>query len=120
MRLRCLAVVLLTLIFFQPLAHARPAVFEKLDYETCRLLVQQKEILSLQQLSERVTELRLGNMIDMMLLKTESDYIYEMEIAQRNGEIRFYYVDARTGHMLDSAVKEQSSFDLPSFMRIDK
>ncbi|GGK64649.1 PepSY domain-containing protein [Amphritea balenae] len=109
MRLRRLAIVLLTLIFFQPLVYAHPTVFEKLDYETCRILVQQKEILSLQQLSERVVEVRLGRMIDMTLLKSKSEYIYEMEIAEANGEISFFYINARTGDLVEKLAKARQS-----------
>lgn len=116
MKLSSLSILIFTLLISLQEVQARPAVFEKLDYETCRLLVEQKEILSLQKLSERVTELQLGNMIDMMLLKTETDYIYEMEIAEQNGEINYFYIDARTGVLIEKfEVKMDDPDEIPFF-----
>ena len=110
------SILFLTLLLAVQQAQARPATFEKLDYEACRILVEEKEILSLEQLSRRVTELQLGHMIDMMLLKTETDYIYEMEIAEQSGEIRFFYIDARTGKLIDKFDEEKSPDKEPFFL----
>lgn len=89
--------------------YAYSAGVERLDYESCRVLVEQKTILSIAELSERVHQLRLGKMIDMMLLKVSDRYIYEMEIAESDGEIRLFYINARNGVLIKEDVLHRKS-----------
>ncbi|WP_432471763.1 PepSY domain-containing protein [Amphritea sp. HPY] len=87
-------------LMLSSVGYVHSAGVERLDYESCRLLVEEKEILSIAELSERVHQLRLGRMIDMMLLKVADKYIYEMEIAESDGEIRLFYINARNGRLI--------------------
>jgi len=107
--------ILSLLLFISHSSTASASEFQRLDYETCRMLVEQNEILSIMELSERVQELRLGHLIDMMLIQTADDYIYEMEIAESSGEIKLFYVDARNGHTIASPLdggKPESTVEL--------
>ncbi len=72
-----------------------------LDYEACRLLVQEGEILSMTELMELVNRLSEGKIIDTRLLQDELSYIYEMEIASADGMVSMLYVDARSGVVTD-------------------
>ena len=77
---------------------------KSLDYEACRSLVQQGEILSMSQLMELVSSLSDGKIIDTRLLQKEDLYIYEMEIAGTDGMVKMLYVDARSGALAESLI----------------
>ncbi|MBY4675541.1 PepSY domain-containing protein [Marinobacterium arenosum] len=73
---------------------------ERLDYHACRTLVEKGDILPMAELHQRVDRLTEGRMLDTTLLRHGSGYIYEMEVAGRDGVVRIIYVDARTGSLL--------------------
>ena len=41
-----------------------------------------------------------GTMLDTSLIKQGDEYIYEMEVAGKDGVVRMLLVDARTGDMI--------------------
>ncbi|NVK41839.1 MAG: hypothetical protein HWE39_11405 [Oceanospirillaceae bacterium] len=73
----------------------------QLSLERCRQLVAAGEILSMMELMERVEQLSGGQLLDSMLLQSDNDYIYELEVAGIDGVVRMYYVDARSGELLE-------------------
>ncbi|GGO78398.1 hypothetical protein GCM10011348_10220 [Marinobacterium nitratireducens] len=73
----------------------------QLSLERCRELVDAGEILSMMELMERVGELSGGQLLDSMLLQSDNDYIYELEVAGIDGVVRIFYVDARNGELLE-------------------
>jgi uncharacterized membrane protein YkoI len=82
---------------------AQPGMSEammRLDAEECRVLAEAGTILSMMELMERVSALTDGQMLDTALIKQGDEYIYEMEIAGRDGIVRMLLVDARTGAMI--------------------
>jgi len=78
---------------------AGDGMIKSLDYDACRVLVQQGEILSMAELMELVKSLSDGHIIDTKLLQKGTDYIYEMEIAGADGMVKMLYVDARNGEI---------------------
>ncbi|GGK64655.1 PepSY domain-containing protein [Amphritea balenae] len=86
------------------MARADGLTVQFLDYEACRNLVQQGEILSMSQLMELVSSLSDGKIIDTRLLQKEDLYIYEMEIAGTDGMVKMLYVDARSGALAESLI----------------
>lgn len=72
----------------------------RLDAEECRVLAEAGTILSMMELMDRVKALTDGHMLDTALIKQGEDYIYEMEVAGRDGVVRMLLVDARTGSMI--------------------
>lgn len=77
------------------------AGMKRLDYERCRQLVEAGEILSMMDLMARVEQLSGGQLLDSMLLQSDNDYIYELEVAGIDGVVRMLYVDARSGELLE-------------------
>lgn len=76
------------------------ASMERLDAEECRVLAESGEILSMMELMDRVKMLTDGHMLDTALIKQGDMYIYEMEVAGKDGVVRMLLVDARTGDMI--------------------
>jgi uncharacterized membrane protein YkoI len=72
----------------------------RLDAQECRRLADAGIILSMMALMEKVKALTDGHMLDTTLLKQGDRYIYEMEIAGKDGIVRMLMVDARTGMMI--------------------
>lgn len=72
----------------------------RLDAQECRRLAEAGEILSMMALMEKVKALTDGHMLDTILLKKGEQYVYEMEIAGKDGIVRMLMVDARTGAMI--------------------
>ncbi len=105
MKLKYLIVVLTSLLL-QGFAFVPDASVERLDYDRCRQLVESKEILSVAELTAKVKPLALGYVIDIMLLKNQQQYIYEMEVAGRDGVVRVLYIDAQTGRLFDDVDAE--------------
>lgn len=81
-------------------AEARGNDLELLDYEACRTLVEAGDILPMGELYQRVNEKVDGRMLDTVLVRRPQGYIYQMEIAGRDGVIRMIEVDAATGKVL--------------------
>lgn len=75
-------------------------IMERLDAEECRILAESGEILSMMELMDRVKMLTDGTMLDTSLIKQGDEYIYEMEVAGKDGVVRMLLVDARTGDMI--------------------
>ena len=73
----------------------------QLSLERCRQLVQAGEILSMMELMARVEQLSGGQLLDSMLLQSDNQYIYELEVAGIDGVVRMLYVDARSGELLE-------------------
>lgn len=95
-----------TTIFLAILSFATPVYsggsgIKVLDYEACRVLVEEGEILSMTELMALVNMLSEGKIIDTRLLQDEQLYIYEMEIAGKDGMVQMLYVDARSGDVTD-------------------
>jgi len=97
-RQACIKAILIGLIL-QGSVQAETSVTKTLDYDACRVLVQQGEILSMAELMELVKSLSDGKIIDTQLLQKGTDYIYEMEIAGADGMVKMLYVDARNGEI---------------------
>ena len=79
---------------------ASPALaddFEKLDAQACRELVEQKQIMTLQQLHNVSKSLSSGEILDVVLLKGRRDLVYEIELIDADGAVKFLYLDARSG-----------------------
>ncbi len=73
---------------------------DRLDYDACRALVEAGEILSMAELMNRVIELTDGRMLDTILLSHDGTYVYEMEVAGKDGVVRVIYVDATNGKLI--------------------
>lgn len=87
--------------------HAEDSTTSILDYDACRVLVEQGEILSMAELMELVKGLSDGRIIDTRLLQKGNDYIYEMEIAGTDGMVEMLYIDARSGAVSHLAGAEE-------------
>lgn len=90
---------ILIALLLQGSVRAETSAITVLDYDGCRVLVQQGEILSMAELMELVKSLSDGRIIDTKLLQKGMDYIYEMEIAGADGMVKMLYVDARNGEI---------------------
>lgn len=64
--------------------------------------MEQKEILSFSEINSRIKPLGLGRVIDMMLLQSDEEYFYEIEVAGEDGVVRMFYIDARNGALKNS------------------
>ncbi|ANG61375.1 hypothetical protein A8C75_02100 [Marinobacterium aestuarii] len=73
----------------------------RLDVEACRKLVEAGEILSMMDLMERVEQLSAGQLLDSVLLQTDTVYIYELEVAGTDGVVRMLHINARSGELVD-------------------
>ncbi|MGB0466269.1 MAG: PepSY domain-containing protein [Pontibacterium sp.] len=73
----------------------------RLDTDACRVLVEAGTILSMMELMDLVKALTDGRMLDTSLLKQGDNYIYEMDVAGKDGVVRRLLVDARTGQMIE-------------------
>ncbi len=73
----------------------------RLDAEACRKLVEAGEILSMMELMERLEQLGAAQLLDSILLQTDTVYIYELEVAGVDGVVRMLHVDARSGQLVD-------------------
>ena len=73
----------------------------RLDAEACRKLVEAGEILSMMDLMERVEQLSGSQMLDSALLQTDTAYIYELEVAGKDGVVRMLHINARSGELVD-------------------
>ncbi|WP_290697834.1 hypothetical protein [Amphritea sp.] len=93
--------VFLAFFSFVTPVHSVGSGIKALDYEACRLLVNEGEILSMSELMKLVNTLSEGKIIDTRLLQDEQSYIYEMEIAGTDGMVQMLYVDARSGMVID-------------------
>ena len=98
--------VFLAFFSFVTPVHSVGSGIKALDYEACRLLVNEGEILSMSELMKLVNTLSEGKIIDTRLLQDEQLYIYEMEIAGADGMVKMLYVDARSGMVTDPVMVE--------------
>jgi uncharacterized membrane protein YkoI len=89
--------LLLTGLLLQGSVYAEDIPMAALDYDACRVLVEQGEILSMAELMELVKGLSDGRIIDTRLLQQGDVYTYEMEIAGKDGMVEMLYIDARSG-----------------------
>lgn len=89
--------LLLTGLLLQGSAYAEDITMKTLDYDACRVLVEQGKILSMMELMELVKDLSDGRIIDTRLLQQGGLYTYEIEIAGKDGMVEMLYVDARSG-----------------------
>ncbi|MCV6591038.1 MAG: hypothetical protein OIF57_18750 [Marinobacterium sp.] len=89
-------------LLFSASAQARKAngELELLDYQACRTLVEAGDILPMGELYQRVNEKLDGRMLDTVLVRRPQGYIYQMEIAGRDGVVRIVEIDASTGRLL--------------------
>lgn len=71
--------------------------YEKLDAKDCRELVKQKQIMTMPQLLEVSESLASGEILDMVLLKGSQDLVYEVELLDAKGVVKYMYLDARSG-----------------------
>ncbi|MBE9395880.1 peptidase [Pontibacterium sp. N1Y112] len=78
----------------------RDKAMERLDADECRVLAESGVILSMMELMDKVKMLTDGHMLDTSLIKQGEEYIYEMEVAGKDGVVRMLLVDARTGDMI--------------------
>ena len=99
-RLKCLLIPFFLLL--QAYSFVPDPDSKRLDYESCRVLVEQKEILSFSEIDSRIKPLGLGRVIDMMLLQSAEEYFYEIEVAGEDGVVRMFYIDARSGALKNS------------------
>jgi len=90
---------------------------ERLDYETCRILVERNEILSFAEINAQIKPFGLGRVIDMMLLRSNNEYLYEMEVAGDDGVLRMIYIDARTGDLMNQQDKLPDTNHAESFWK---
>lgn len=98
--------VFLAIFSFGAPVYSGDTGIKALDYEACRVLVEEGEILSMTELMELVNTLSEGKIIDTRLLQNEQSYIYEMEIAGADGMVQMLYVDARSGTVTDPVMVE--------------
>ncbi|WP_417226550.1 PepSY domain-containing protein [Amphritea sp.] len=96
-------IVLLFLLASTPL-YSGDLSIKTLDVEACRELMEAGEILSMSELMRLVSTLSEGKIIDTQLLQKGPAYIYEMEIAAKDGMVSMLYVDARNGMVVDPAI----------------
>jgi uncharacterized membrane protein YkoI len=73
----------------------------RLDAEACRKLVEAGEILSMMDLMERVEQLSGSQLLDSVLLQTDTVYIYELEVAGLDGVVRMLRINARSGALVE-------------------
>ena len=88
-----------SMLYF-PTAGATASEIETLDYQACRTLVEAGDILPMSELFERVSQHVEGQMLDTVLVRQPRGYVYQMEIAGRDGVVRVIHVDAQTGSVL--------------------
>lgn len=81
-------------------AEAKSNDLELLDYQACRTLVEAGDILPMGELYQRVNETIDGRMLDTVLVRRPQGYVYQMEIAGRDGVVRVIEVDASNGAVL--------------------
>lgn len=86
--------------YASPVASSADISMERLDADECRVLAESGVILSMMELMDRVKMLTDGRMLDTSLIKQGDHYIYEMEVAGKDGVVRMLLVDARTGDMI--------------------
>lgn len=77
---------------------------KSLDADECRTLMEAGKILSMTELMKLVSTLSEGKIIDTHLLQKAQTYIYEMEIAGKDGMITMLYVDARNGRVVEPTI----------------
>ncbi|UTW10454.1 PepSY domain-containing protein [Marinobacterium rhizophilum] len=73
----------------------------RLDAEACRKLVEAGEILSMMDLMARVEKQFGGQLLDSVLLQTDTVYIYELEVAGLDGVVRMLHINARSGELVE-------------------
>ncbi len=74
--------------------------YEKLGAKDCRELAKQKQIMTMPQLFEVSKPLSSGEILDVVLLKGSRALVYEIELIDAEGVVRFLYLDARSGKLV--------------------
>lgn len=70
------------------------------EHEQVRLLQQQGDILSLEQILERARSHRQGRVLEAELKRKRDRYIYEVELVDDGGEVWEMKLDAISGELL--------------------
>ncbi|WP_432471764.1 PepSY domain-containing protein [Amphritea sp. HPY] len=104
---RVFAAIFLAAMLVNSNVQAEDITMNTLDYDACRVLVEQGEILSMIELMELVKGLSDGRIIDTRLLQLGNVYTYEMEIAGKDGMVTMLYVDARSGALSHHPIAEE-------------
>lgn len=73
-----------------------------LDYQACRLLVDEGKILSMGQLVKRVSSLTRGRVLDVVLMSDAGMYVYEIEVAGEDGVVRLVKINANDGSLISA------------------
>jgi hypothetical protein len=72
----------------------------RLDYQACRVLVQQGEILPMSDLMKLAKKKSTDHILDAFLLKQNDRYFYQIEAVGDDGIVNVFYMDATSGELL--------------------
>ncbi len=77
------------------------AVYADTDQDLLRRLMEQREILPLQEILDRLDRVRKGRILEAELERRGDRYIYEIEVLDSGGRVWEYLIDAVTGEIVD-------------------
>lgn len=79
----------------------------RLDYEACRVLVEKGEIMSMSNLMSLASKEDSEIVLDAYLIHRGDLYIYELQTVGADGGVRYRYLDATNGALLDTQEAKQ-------------
>lgn len=71
----------------------------RLDYQACRLLVNNGEILPMSDLMTLAKQQSSDHILDAYLIKQNDRYYYQIESVGDNGVVKHFYMDASNGEV---------------------
>lgn len=75
---------------------------DEVDHERAKSLQQAGEILPLEGILERAQQQHPGRVLETELERKRNRYVYEIEIADKNGIVWELYYDAKSGELIKS------------------
>jgi uncharacterized membrane protein YkoI len=72
------------------------------DHDEVRNLQQQGDILSLEQILQNARQHREGRVLETELARERDDYVYEVEMVDKDGVVWEMKFDARSGELLET------------------
>jgi uncharacterized membrane protein YkoI len=97
---RFAALFMLAGLLAMPLARA-----SERDHERARQAVQAGQVLPLPAVLDKLATTHPGQVLEVELEHEGEDWIYEIKLLQRDGQLRKLELDARTGEVLRSKIR---------------
>jgi len=70
------------------------------EYDKVRLLRQRGDILSLEDILTRVRRYHGGRVLETELEVADQHYVYEVQLVDNQGRVRYIWLDAATGELM--------------------